>query len=57
MNEVVINWLMQECNVTEEVARVTLEHAKHNVFQAKELLQSEMFKAKMYREVREYNSI
>lgn len=50
----VLKWLTQETGCKPEVAQIALEHARGNVFQARDLLQNEMYRSFCEKEAREY---
>lgn len=50
-----IKWLMQECDVSAEVALVALAHNRGNVFIAAELLSDGLIRQLYMREVREFS--
>lgn len=51
-----IKWLMQECDVSAEVALIALTHNRGNVFIAKDMLNSTVIRQQYAREVREFSS-
>ena len=50
-----VRWLMQETGCDEVVARIALEHARGNVFVARDLLLDEVCASRFAREAEEYD--